>query len=500
MDRDQHIGSSSSSRLQHDSRGRSRSPRHLARGGVRDQKRRLTPLETKRGHSPRNAPSNRSVDRDRERREKDREEREIARNKEREEALLRCQERQRERERVARERERKETRSREKSLDRDKPRMHLTSDRRSGGREVLTSSRGNYERRNSPPPGDSYEYDQRSTGGESYRASSSVGGRTGGHRESGLREPPGYEKEYVRGGGSSVRGRSPPPYEEVNVPPIPSRSAHEKFRGTGGVAGYEYEPREAGRGGGGGGGGYGEVRGWEEEKPHKVREPVPPRERILDRGAKEWSGPGSYRGSVGVDGPKEWSSGGGGGNKWEGQKFGSSSVGGGGGGGPPGRDDIMWPSNRGSGGIGGGETHLSGKPDNSWRNSGAYQEDGPPPSSTPSWKESHSTGGGGPSGHYGYAGHHNQQQHHSHAGPGQQQQQQQGPRMMMGPRYNDSWHHKPRFGAKKEFYPRHQFQAGGGGQHEGPGGEQQQSHPRFANQQKRFGDYQNFGEWEFIEI
>lgn len=60
---------------------------------------------------------------------------------------------------------------------------------------------------------------------------------------------------------------------------------------------------------------------------------------------------------------------------------------------------------------------------------------------------------------------------------------------MMGPRYgNDTWHAKPRFGGKKEFYPRHQFQGG----HEG-GGQGEQQHVRYPNQQKRFGEYQQGG-------
>lgn len=226
----------------HDSRVRSRSPRTTSR--ARDVKRRLSPLDTKRNSPMRSSTSgarsrnrDRSLDRDRERREKDREEREIARNKEREEALLRCQERQRERERVAREKERRDRGlSREKSLDRDK------SSRRAGRdlqhTDVIKgSSRGVYVRRPSPPVADVFQFE---------------------------RDTPEYH---------SYKRKERSPYEE------PPRSAtvgavisqHDKYR-----SGYEYESARTDIRPGAVGGGYANV--WEEEKHKGV-----PRERIVER-------------------------------------------------------------------------------------------------------------------------------------------------------------------------------------------------------------------------
>lgn len=345
----------------------------------------------------------------------------MARNKEREEALLRCQERQRERERVARDRERKE-RSREKSPEREKQRLHRST--RDLLHETLPSSavstrttvpRASYERRTSPPA-EAYEFESQ-RGHHHQHQHHHQHNRTEGqrvgmqqqqhhhHRES----VAAYEKEYV-----VVRGERSPQYEEAPL--------REKYRGGPASGGYEYEPRSSGGGGEGGrmGGGYSavavpEVRGWaEEEKGHKAREAVGSRER---------------------------------GNKWEGQKF--------------------------AGGVVPGSVSGSSNREELWHFGGGYNN----------------SGGGG---------HHKQPvQHQGGPGPGQQQQQQQpplqqGPPRMMGPRYgNDSWHHKPRFGAKKEFYPRHQFQ------HEGD-----HSHVRYPNQQhKRFGggEYQqSFGEREII--
>lgn len=86
------------------------------------------------------------------------------------------------------------------------------------------------------------------------------------------------------------------------------------------------------------------------------------------------------------------------------------------------RED-MWPR---------GDLHGGpGKPDNQWRSDNVWQP-------TP--------------------------QHHPHASQHHHPQ----PRMMMGPRYNDSWHHKPRFQGKKEFYPRHSFSGPRGMMHQGP--------------------------------